>query len=348
MKKSILICLIVLLAGGTNIFAQFVKGSAEAAKNLENLDRVITRASKGAVLGRPVVTIPAGVVAGNTVGLLRVTMPKVVTPVTQSYIKLLNTNFVPGLSAYPTPESVADALAHEWVGKNGERVFYENQAALAKDLDAFYKGDAKVFVGVDGHKVKLYTLPVDGILYKPLGYRTPVVLNSKEYFVIYDIESKTGQIAANEPEIYNTFRPATEEELYGEFEVFEVKPGVESYRPKDPRKWYEYRKDLAKNNSWNIQSWKMRGYPVEFTSQNEMGKMLSKFHGTDHPKVKDLITGSEMFVYELPRPLTYAPEGGVAREINPSQYVVLYSEVTGGQIIERASLENSAFHKFTK
>ena len=65
----------------------------------------------------------------------------------------------------------------------------------------------QLFIGPDGREVKLYALPVDGILYKAPGYKVPVVLNSNEYFVIYDVKAQTGKIAENRPEIYNIFKP---------------------------------------------------------------------------------------------------------------------------------------------
>ena len=196
MKKRVISSLVaVLLLCTVPAFAQF-RNMAEGAKNLANLDIALTRATQRAVIGRPVVNhLPLGI-APNAVGLLRVKMPKVVTPVNHSYVQYVNRVGVENLKLIP----------HDWVGPKGEHVLYDNQTQLARDLDAFYNGEADIYVGPDGHSVKLYALPVDGLLYKPQGYEVPLVLNSNEYFVVYDLETQTGIIAQNTPQVYKMYR----------------------------------------------------------------------------------------------------------------------------------------------
>ena len=198
-KKLLLVLLSVLFIPGINAFAQF-KMVAESPRNLKNLERVVMRSIKGPAIGRPVVTgLPVSLVPGGSIGLLRVKMPKVITPVSSSYVRYVNTLGGGRPSAVP----------HNWVGLHGEHVLYNNPNQLARDLDAFYQGDAVVYEGLDGRKVKLYMLPVDGILYRSLEHalrdpfqpEVPLVLNSDEYFVVYDVKSQTGKILENTPQV---------------------------------------------------------------------------------------------------------------------------------------------------
>ena len=214
MKKiAVSSLVIVLVVSGTHVFAQF-KNLSQTAKNLTdkvavnqaNLERVISRAAQPARLGYPVVQVPAGVVTGNAVGVSWVKAPQAVTPVTQSYLKHLKQILIPNYTPKSNLEKAAKTATHEWMGQtNHQGAFYTDQSQLARDLDAFYEGNAEVYVGPDGRKVKLYALPVDGILYRPVGYKDPVVLNSQEYFVIYDLSSHSGKIAENIPAVYNLF-----------------------------------------------------------------------------------------------------------------------------------------------
>lgn len=208
MKKiAVSSLVIVLVVSGTHVFAQF-KNPAKATKNLTHLERVIARAAQPARLGYPVVQLPAGVVTGNAVGLSWVKAPQAVTPVTQSYNKHLKQILAPSYTVKIDLEIAAKTAIHEWMGQtNNQGVFYTDQSQLARDLDAFYEGNAETYIGPDGREVKLYALPVNGILYQPAGYAQPMVLNSNEYFVIYDVASRSGKIAENIPEVYNLFVP---------------------------------------------------------------------------------------------------------------------------------------------
>ncbi len=226
MQKLVVSSLLaVLLVPTTQAFAQFIN-PAMTARNLANLERVIARAAKPSSIGRPVVTLPPNVVAGNKVGVLRVNPPTTITPVTKSYATFLRRNFeVLGPSAaYPTMKSVASIMASKWA-KKGDHVFYTDQTKLAQDLDAFYNGNADIRLDpVTGHEVKLYALPVEGILYKPVNYKTPVVLDPKDYFIVYDLTTHRGKIVTNVPEAYNMFKLNTDAKIWqamGEGEVFD-------------------------------------------------------------------------------------------------------------------------------
>ncbi|MBR2081489.1 MAG: hypothetical protein IJ876_00505 [Elusimicrobiaceae bacterium] len=395
--------LIVLVLSAMPAFAQF-KTPVKAAKNLANLDRVVTRATRPSVLGRPVVTnLPQGVVRGNSIGLLRVKMPTAVTPATQSYVQALNSIYANTSKTvtYPTPASWAPWMAHEWLDKYP--ALYEDQSQLARDLDAFYKkfetDEYKVarYIGPDGREVNLYTLPADGILYKPAEYADPVVLNSKEYFVIYDIESKTGKIAENVPEVYGMFKPvkssavesknlpavvvevknvpavygmyrpykfsAAEEKAesgmseapvshekdYGEWEEVEVEPGLSTFIPESPRKFYEFERDEATNH-WRVEAWEYHN-PDVFNSQDEFINALEQFHGNVVPKAKNLATGNVFRVYEMPKPLSYymAGDKNIRLEFNPKTHVIVLEEQgSSGGIMQRTELENPQLFEFVK
>ena len=136
-------------------------------------------------------------IPGNAIGLLRVQMPITVTPVTHSYVQYLRT-----LGA----KRPVDLIPHNWMGPKGEHVLYANQNDLARDLDKFYQGQADVYQSPGGRPVKLYALPVDGLLYGPAEYEVPLVLNADEYFVVYDMLSKTGNIVENIPQVYNLYK----------------------------------------------------------------------------------------------------------------------------------------------
>lgn len=351
MKKPVLgSMLVVLLLSSVPAFAQF-KNPVKAAKNLANLDRVVARAAKTPAIGRPVVTnLPPGLVRGNAIGLLRVKMPKTVTPVNKSYVTFLQNSVAgEGRFANGTVKDYAEIVATEWVF-TPQHVFYEDQAQLARDLDEWYHGKADIRISPDGREVKLYALPVDGIVYKPVGYEVPVVLNSNEYFVIFDVESQTGKIADNIPAVYNLYKPVAEEQIYGEFEYYEVEPGIGSWRPKDPVQYYRWNRDLMRDNPWRAEDWRNGNYPSRFESQDDLGNALHRFYGNDVPKVQKRFTQDVFNVYELPVDgIVYQGEGQLEPTVLvPSSYVVLYNEKTGGQIVARSTLKNQFFFEFVK
>lgn len=206
MKKAVTCCLAVLVC--TPAFAQF-KNPVKATKNLSNLERSVTLAQQ--VSPSHITSwVPSYFVPSQKVSLQTVPVPVKRTPVTAS---LLNR-----VGHFPEPVHMR-ALGSKFImggfGEHGYgKAFYEDQTELARDLHAFYEGKADTLIGPDGHKVKLYALPVDGILYKPVAYRFPVVLNSREYFVVYDTQTQTGRIAKNTPEVYNLFKPQVYDEIW--------------------------------------------------------------------------------------------------------------------------------------
>ena len=86
------------------------------------------------------------------------------------------------------------------------KAFYESETELAQDLNTFYRGKGVVVEHpVTKQNVKLYWLPADGILYKPAPDKPAVVLSPEKYFVVYDMENKTGQIVGNSPVMQRLF-----------------------------------------------------------------------------------------------------------------------------------------------
>ena len=317
-----------------------LKYEALKAKNLANLDRALTRATLPPTLGRLVVTeLPLGI-APNAVGLQRVKMPKVVTPVNYSYVQYVRKIGLDQVKSIP----------HRWVGPKGEHVLYDSQSQLARDLDAFYKGDTDIYVSSDGRKVKLYALPVDGILYKPAEHEVPFVLNSNEYFVVYDIETQTGKIAQNIPQVYgyskykrvaptaehqkleDLYRRAKKErEIYGWItkdldteigKVIEVYSGESVCHALSDKSSYflgaartKYRTIPNDDSAYQLEKRvnardRATGYwkeiwdefiPYSFDSVNELGRALhAHIQEGFGAEVKNEVTGEFYRVYELP------------------------------------------------
>ncbi len=210
MKKTVIgILFIASILSATNAFAQF-KNPVKTVKNLMNLERVVSRAAKHPMDSRQIIKVPAGIIENNKVALTTPVLNRAAryTPVMASLVKYINSlaavraKTIDGYSFLPS----------FWVMKGGQAL-YRDQASLTDDLKKFYE-DVDSYVSADGREVKLYALPVDGILYKPAGYNKPVVLNAQDYFVIYDVASQTGKIAENRPEIYNVFKPRVYDEIW--------------------------------------------------------------------------------------------------------------------------------------
>ncbi len=353
-QKIVVTLLAVLFMPGASAFAQF-KTEAQAAKNLANLDIVIKRATHLATIGRPVVTnFPQGLVRGNAVGLLRVKAPKVITPVTKSYAALLN-NSVAGkgiFANYKIVENPAKSVANEWVS-HPSRVFYEDQTKLARDLNKFYDGKADVLIGPEGRKVKLYALPVDGILYKPANYKDPVVLNSSEYFVIYDVAADTGKIAENKPEVYNLFKPRLEDEIWqamGVNKIFDdlnnlcdavLLAHLHKVRLAQLRADGNNKETAALVKEGKAEVYKQLG------TQEELLGYLKQL-----PQVRQVINGNPtylIYLVELPvEGLVWVDRDGVKHAYNPKDHVMVFFEMGSVGVFPRADINNPEFFKQMK
>ena len=343
MNQKIVVSLLTVLLVPGSAFAQF-KTKAQAAKNLANLDRVVARATKGVVIGRPVVTdLPPGLVRGNAIGLLRVKMPKAITPVNKSYVTFLNNKFQE-LSTFPTPESLAGITANEWA-PNSQRVFYQDQAELARDLNKFYDGKADVLISPEGRKVKLYALPVDGILYKPVGYTDPVVLNSSEYFVIYDVAAQTGRIAENTPEVYNLFKPRLEDEIWSAMgaskEFDDLNNLCDAILLAHLHKVRVERLRVTSDVKTMVNAGKQTVWK-QLNSSMELLRYLQKL-----PTVREVTKGFKAYVVELPvEGLSWTDRrDGTKHNYTRHDNVMLFFEMGAVGIYPRADLENPQLFK---
>ena len=250
------------------------------------------------------------------------------------------------VSTTPRYDAIQYAISKEWAERYGDRAVYTDLNVLARDLDAFYDGKSDIYIDPQNRRVKLYTFPVDGIVYRPAGYQ-PIVLKADEQFIVFDIESQTGRMEPNRYTWQEMFRLASDEELYGEFETVE-ESGVVSMRPKSPWGHYEWEKNMAKDNPYRAQRWEVDNYPTQFDSYDELGKALSSFHGTSVAKVMDLRTGFVSYVYELPKVLKCALGENTTAVLDPAEDVMLYIDGVGGNIVSRADLENPMLFEFVK
>lgn len=350
MQRIVISSLFIIFVCGTQVFAQFAKHSAKAVRNIKNLDRVlISKTYKGSLPGIKQYftawTLPKTgemLVKVSAYEKTRLTsvFPKITSPVTHDFNYFLQSQ---GDIAFKTFTPAV------WVSLGGKGL-YTNQSDLAKDLHALYTkaGYSRRYIGPDGHVVALYVLPINGILYYPAEYKFPVALHPDEYIVIYDLVNQTGKIADNIPAVYSLFHVAKKEEIFGDFEEFEVKPGVYGWRPRSPQKWYEFAKQKAQYDCWYKQVWERKNYPIKFTVKEDLFKALQDIWGHAVPKAKNLKTGVIRYVYELPKKLIYAPRYAPVIQLNPHDYVVLFDDNSRGYIVERAKLENPALYEFVK
>ena len=191
-------------------WAQFAKNSLRRVSNATRLQQAVFKASLRAKLPRWGVAVRVPKQALNP-GQTLLTPARVVplqTPANRLFLTQVETLFNKVQKAGLTRADVAALLAAAWVQENGKG-FYHSQAALARDLHRFY-GDEGPLYEMGGSRVRMYALPVDGILYQPEEYHTPLVLKADEYFVIYDVVNKTGQLVENTPGVYNAFKEVEE------------------------------------------------------------------------------------------------------------------------------------------
>lgn len=362
--KVILLCTLFVTAAVPSAHAQF-KNPAKATRNFRNLERIVqnaaTRPSGTAALH---VHIPAGIIAGNATVLTATKTPQTTTPVSASLEFRQKMRTIP---SRPLPQT--------WISAGGLG-FYDNQARLARDVDHFYGGSGVTRKSPDGKTVKLYMLPVEGILYKPVGYSTPIVLNPETDFIIYEVESHTGKLAQNTPEVLHLFdQPAksgTTEAVFGDFMIplgqpeltpaptgnlqhapIETEPknftdNIEPLAPLTPKQVLQANKiriaDL-RNNHVNDAVWEAMDSPMVYTSQDRLGRELSDFYHHDQvPQFRKRFSNDIGYVYELPvEGIAYAPEGRKPTILDPEKQVVFYMENIGGQILDRSVLENPLY-----
>lgn len=347
-KILVLVVFGVLLLPGNAAFAQFGKNIVKAGINARNLERFLTTAGKRSTIGRSVVRVPKHIAPGGAVALTVRSIPSEITPANASFVSVVQKlNEILPLTGKVLEERVG-WVANAWgdIGPHGQpskgKGFYEDQTALAKDLDNFYRGQSEVMIGPDGREVKLYTLPVDGILYQPVGYITPLVLLSDEYFVIYDVESQTGKLAENTPEVYG---------------MFKKRPLPAVATPKQvPANVMPQQRYLANYahfanpevRAMNQLKWGNRSLKTEVSEPTEFGRTLVSFNQWLPAKVKHLQTGEISFVYEIPVDgLIYKTYDSDAFPLNSKTTVLIYNEQkNSGYFLDREILENPQFYEF--
>lgn len=329
MQKIIVSSLVaVLLVPAAPVFAQF-KNPAKAAKNLANLERLIVKDAQGARKIVPVLTPGA--------------FPHQVTPVSKSwrlYMKNIYGDGFPIVQKFATKHVMIPLplVVSEWncLGKT----FYEDQATLARDLDTFYRGKADVLKGPDGREVKLYALPVDGILYKPSEYSVPVVLNSQEYFVIYDVAAKTGKIAENIPAVYNLYTPRIYDEIW---QAMGASKGFDDLGNLCDAiltaHLHKARIDQLQVTS-DIKTLVRNGKQIVFRQLNSSMELLGYLQKL--PTVRETTKGFKAYVVELPvEGLSWTDiRDGVTHSYTRKDNVMLFFEMGAVGIYPRADVEN--------
>ncbi len=247
------------------------------------------------------------------------------------------------------------SLAMEWVERGG-KALYQSQQELAEDLHAFYRGKGYRRLKANGDEVLYYMLPVDGIVYQPLG-RRPVALEASRDFMIYYPAEHTGQLASNEPMIWNLFHPADapvseafSPDLIGQ-EV-SVKFPLEARAIQIEKTHMMLEANRARRGEQrqaNLldERWQKIGGKTQYASQRELGKDLFALYGKDAPKFVDLFSKQTGYLYELPvKNILYKPEGSRTFELDPEKQVIFVTESGNGQIVDRTVFENPVFYRW--
>lgn len=442
MKKIVMWSILALLAANSPAFAQgFWKSigkSGAANLGVQAERKLAMEVLSKSTTGLKPVRIPAYLNMGTKVYVNSIKMPKADFTTVSYLYKVKNlSNKAKEAGVNLNEVEIRCALADEWLHGPGQNlgvghVFYEDQAQLARDLNTFYKGSGTAVQAFNGRLVKLYTLPVDKILYKPAG-RALELISNEEYFVVYDVAGKTGQLVKRTPETLKEFskrtnsgtfeevtvlddqvfyvpdgepdwnllkgvqkakapkpegdfeeiyseplledahagnldfrgagRPATAEELeeltwLNEQADREMKVEAPLFagvsRPGTPEEVYqfkklEYQQNLAEGNRAAELVWEKGHYPTFFSSQDQLGEELHRFHKGIAAKVQEVFPRRVSYVYEIPVEELYIKEAnGMVYVIDPENYVVLYNEKTGGQLVARRILENQQVYKFVE
>ncbi len=350
MQKTIASSLLaVLLLPAAPAFAQF-KTPIKATVNQLRLTRAVANVDRGVSrLGGHAWRVPAGLITGNRVPLTAATTnvrPDIDSPAFRNLLTYRDNALKKLLFYGGRKENLNAWIVTHWDMAHG-KAFYNDQTALAKDLDAFYKGAGTVRIAPDGHTVKIYALPVDGILYMPFGYSSPVLLTSNEYFVVYDPQTKTGKLVENVRDAYTWFQlpKSSFDEIWkamGSDKVFD---------------------DLNRLCDCVLMAHLHKAYLDQLRAQwitadvpsvvKDMRADIYKKLNTPHelvayltqlPKVRHTQKGFNAYVIELPVDgLTYVDHDGTRYVYNAKDHVMLYFEIGSAVgIVPRADIENPA------
>lgn len=362
MKNYFLSVLLISLVGSLPAFAQFKSPSLKAV-NTKRLQRSLAQVQLGKTLGTVPARVPKSVLPGKTVYLTPVAIPRTVTPANQAFLENLNNVFAQIKHLGYSKAQVSKLMAELWVSPtrhsphNGKG-FYDDQNELARALHSYYHGLGTLYISPAGRQVKLYALPADGILYQPVGYSRPLVLTAKDYFVVYDINEQTGQIAKNIPQVYNLFMPCRSttlaQQLQAEYDKAEL--ARQSGENEDlwqaiggEKNYYNSETLLARDvtefyyQKKRIESLRNSDIEGSLEALVESTPKQRAVYPIEAPHVRDIVHGEEGYIYEIPVSGVYYVDlrYNQAVELLPKQFAVFY--VPAGHssfIVERRVLED--------
>ena len=333
--KKILICLAIIgsfLLTAHYGFSQIGK-SAKAIKNLTNLERALAHAAQ---------TSSPAISAVGRLGFAQVLNAEHANPVGLSYSRYFKRHF-PESNLSVIPSRVFDS----WLNQPGERAFYTSSTKLAQDLDAFYEGDTNILVSPEGHEVKLYMLPADGILYQPETYQEPVSLHSRDFFVVYDIVNQTGKLVSNTSLMYNLYKPRVYDEIWkamGTAHEFDDLGNLcDAILMAHLHKLHLDRlhaNGVTADIQQSVKEWNNEVLR-QLNNQTELMSYLQKL-----PKVRPAHYQFVAYVVELPVDnLRFVEHDGTVHVYNQQDHVMLFFEMGAAGIFPRADLQDPAQFK---
>lgn len=231
MPKNYVLAVCALLLLPAAAFAQF-KNLPKASRTAKNLSAAVERKTLQQISKPTLIQsfVPKEFAPQQSINVTGAVRPLQATAVNAGFLYMLKHN--PGVPAHEVGGRFL--LGHAGEPPAG-KAYYTSQTELAQNLNTFYKGQGVVKQGPDGRNVKLYALPVDGILYKPVGYSRPVVLKAEDYFVIYNMEEKTGQLVENTPQMRQLFSRYGQAGTFNELVAFDEQPFLVAIGEPAPR-----------------------------------------------------------------------------------------------------------------
>ena len=232
-SSAALLCLAV---SGQAQFFNLGKGSIK-----NNVTRAVAKTDR-LIIPQNVIKlrVPTHVLPAGETLVHAVTIPSQANAVNASLLYMAqeaNQQAIRQHKAISKTKAVADYTLQRWQDVTRQAAypgFYENQAALAQDINAFYKGSGVAVQGANGQLLKLYELPVDGLVYQSGG--KPRVLRADETFVVYDVKQQTGQLVqkdAGTVAYFSSRKPANS----GTFDELVVLEGKEFLMPQGEPDW---------------------------------------------------------------------------------------------------------------
>lgn len=332
MQKIILSSLLaVLLVPANQVFAQ--KNPLKSVKTLANLERAVTQPRLFNHVIK--VQVPSSVVKSGRIPLFPADIPRRLTPVNASLAARAGAEasvvrmYVMGL------EFVMSKQSELGYGK----AFYTDADELAQDLNVFYKGKADTYTDSAGHTVKLYALPVDGILYQPDGQQEVQVLNSQEYFVVYDETDRTGKIVPYTPQSYNLY---VYEEIWKNMGTPKLFDDLNNLCDSILMA-HLHKARLDQTHVYGqfpaLKTWVKQNKVSVYNQLNTADELLPYLKTL--PKVREQGTQFMAYVVELPvEGLVWVDRGGTKHVYNPKDHVMLFFELGSVGIFPRADVEN--------